>query len=151
MSATTGVYPCYENQFQIGTGTNGQTLVNIADCETFGVSFDNGVEEWHPFEQEGWIRRLLTAKGVTISVTAKRNVGDAGNDFVAGLAWKNGRDAEAPFQWTFPDGTKVVFADAVINVTNVGSGESTNVAPLEFEVLSNGKPTVTPAAAGAAG
>lgn len=151
MSATTGVYPCYENQFQIGTGTNGQTLVNIADCETFGVSFDNGVEEWHPFEQEGWIRRLLTAKGVTISVTAKRNVGDAGNDFVAGLAWKNGRDAEAPFQWTFPDGTKVVFADAVINVTNVGSGESTNVAPLEFDVLSNGKPTVTPAASGTTG
>ena len=151
MSATTGVYPCYENQFQIGTGTNGQTQVNIADCETFGVSFDNGVEEWHPFEQEGWIRRLLTAKGVTISVTAKRNVGDAGNDFVAGLAWKNGRDAEAPFQWTFPDGTKVVFADAVINVTNVGSGESTNVAPLEFDVLSNGKPTVTPAASGTTG
>ena len=148
MSATTGVYPCYENQFQIGTGTNGQTLANIADCETFGVSFDNGVEEWHPFEQEGWIRRLLTAKGVTVSVTAKRNVGDAGNDFVAGLAWKNGRDVEASFQWTFPDGTKVVKKKKEKNVTNIGSGESTNVAPLEFDVLSNGKPTVTPAASG---
>ena len=91
------------------------------------------------------VRRLLTAKGVTISVTAKRNVGDDGNDFVAGLAWKNGRDAEADFQWTFPDGTVVLFSDAVINVTNVGSADSTNVAPLEFEVQSNGKPTVTPA------
>ena len=84
----TGVYPCYENQFQIGTGANGTTMSTIADCETFSVAFDNGVEEWHPFEQEGWIRRLLTAKGVTVSVTAKRNVGDAGNDFVALLrAW----------------------------------------------------------------
>ncbi|MFR6462090.1 MAG: hypothetical protein ACLUP6_06340 [Anaerostipes hadrus] len=36
------------------------------------------------------------------------------------------------------------FASAVINVTNVGAGDSTAVAPLEFEVQSNGKPTVTP-------
>lgn len=118
-------------------------MANIADCESFSVSFDNGVEEWTPFDSEGWVRRLLTSKGVTITVTAKRNVGDAGNDFIAGLAWKNGRDSEADFNWTFPDGTKVAFADAVINVTNIGSGDSTAVAPLEFEVQSNGKPTVT--------
>lgn len=146
MSTTSGVYPCYENQFQIDVSdTSTASWKTIADCETFTVAFDNGVEEWHPFEQEGWVRRLLTAKGVTISVTAKRNLGDDGNDFVAGLAWKNGREAEAPFKWTFPDGTVVQFDDAVINVTNIGAADSTNVAPLEFEVQSNGKPTVTPA------
>lgn len=146
MSTTSGVYPCYENQFQIDTSSSETaSFKNIADCETFGVAFDNGIEEWHPFDQEGWVRRLLTAKGVTISVTAKRHLGDDGNDFVAGLAWKNGREAEADFKWTFPDGTMVTFADAVINVTNIGAGDSTNVAPLEFEVQSNGKPTVTPA------
>ena len=147
MSNQSGVYPCYKNQFQINTATTGEAAMKtIADCETFSVSFDNGVEEWHPFDTEGWVRRLLTSKGVTVSVTAKRNVGDAGNDFVAGLAWKNGRDSEADAQWTFPDGTVVKFTGAVINVTNVGSGDSTNVAPLEFEIQSNGKPEVTPAA-----
>ena len=146
MPTTSGVYPCYENQFQIDTAASGAaTFKTIADCETFSVSFDNGVEEWTPFESEGWVRRLMTAKGVTISVTGKRNVGDDGNDFVAGLAWKNGRDVEADFKWTFPDGTVVTFTDAVINVTNLGAADSTNVAPLEFEVQSNGKPTVTPA------
>lgn len=146
MSTTSGVYPCYENQFQIDVSASSTaSMKSIADCESFSVAFDNGVEEWHPFEQEGWVRRLLTAKGVTISITAKRNLGDDGNDFVAGLAWKNGRDAEADFQWTFPNGDTVLFSDAVINVTNVGSAESTNVAPLEFEVQSNGKPTYTPA------
>ena len=138
----TGVYPCYENQFKI---KNAAEFVSIADLESFSVAFDNGAEEWTPFETEGWIRRLLTAKGVTISVTGKRNIGDTGNDAVAALAWQNGRDAEKDVQWTFPDGTVVVFADAVINVTNVGSGDSTNVGPLEFEIQSNGKPTVTPA------
>ncbi len=146
MPTTSGVYPCYENQFKINTATSGTaTMKTIADCETFSVSFDNGVEEWHPFEHEGWVRRLLTSKGVTISVTAKRNIGDDGNDAVASLAWVNGRDAERDVDWEFPDGSKVTFAGAVINVTNVGSGDSTNVAPLEFEIQSNGKPTYTPA------
>lgn len=146
-STNTGVYPCYKNQFQIDTSANSTpTMKGIADCETFGVSFDNGVEEWTPFDTEGWTRRLLTAKSVTVSVTAKRNVGDEGNDAVAALAWKNGRDAEKDFHWTFPDGTVVKFTAAVINVTNVGAGDSTAVAPLEFEMLSNGKPTIEPAA-----
>lgn len=148
MAAATGVYPCYENQFQVDTAASGATaaMKSIADCETFEVSFDNGVEEWNSYDAEGWIRRLMTAKAVTISVTAKRNVGDAGNDAVAGLAWKNGRNVEKDFQWTFPDGTTVKFGSAVINVTNTGAGDATAVAPLEFEVMSNGKPEITPAA-----
>ena len=90
MGETSGVYPCYENQFQINTAASGATasMASIADCVTFEVSFDNGVEEWTPFDTEGWIRRLMTAKAVTITVTAKRNAGDAGNDAVASLAWK---------------------------------------------------------------
>lgn len=145
MTTTSGVFPCYENQFKVNTSdTNTANYVTIADCETFEVSFDNGVEEWTPFESEGWVRRLMTAKGVTITVSGKRNIGDAGNNYIAGLAFKNGRDAEVDFQWTFPDGTVVEFTGAPINVTALGSGDSTAVAPLEFEIMSNGKPTVTP-------
>ena len=142
MAVSSGVFPCYENQFQIKAGNSYAT---IADCETFGVAFDNGVEEWTPFESEGWVRRLKTAMGVTISVSGKRNIGDAGNDYVSELSLKNGQAAQADFKWTFPDGTIVEFANAVINVTNNLGGDATNVAPLEFEVLSNGKPTITSA------
>ena len=143
MATTTGVFPCYENQFKVNTSsTSTASWATIADCETFEVSFDNGVEEWTPFESEGWVRRLMTAKNVTITVTGKRNVGDTGNNFIAGLAFKNGREAEADFQWTFKDGTVVTFTGSPINVTALGSGDSTAVAPLEFEVLSNGKPTI---------
>ncbi len=138
--AKTGVFPCYENQFMVGDAKEGAT--SIADMETFSVSFDNGVEEWTPFDTEGWVRRLLTAKGITISVTGKRNVGDTGNDYVADKAFKNGRDAEGYFAWTFPDGTTVSWDMAVINVKNIGAGDSTAVGPLEFDVLSNGKPTI---------
>lgn len=137
----TGVYPVYENQFSIGPSKTEAT--GIKDMETFSVSFDNGVEEWKPFDQEGWTRRLLTAKSVTISINGKRNVGDKGNDYIAGLAFMNGRAAEGYLGWTFPDGTLIEFEDCVFNVTNIGAGDSTSVGPLEFEALSNGKPKVT--------
>jgi hypothetical protein len=143
MAKKPGVYPVYENQFQVGAESS--SLSDIADMESFSVSFDNGVEEWTPMNTEGWIRRLMTAKGMTISVSGKRNVGDAGNDYVASKSFKNGRDAEGTFQWTFPDGTKVLIEGAVFNITALGAADSTNVAPLEFDVMSNGKPTITPA------
>ena len=146
MAISSGVFPCYENQFKVDTTPSSTpTWSTIADLETFEVSFDNGVQEWTPFEHEGWTRRLMTAKSITITVTGKRNIGDTGNDFIAGLAFENGQDAQADFQWTFADGTVVLFSDAVINVTALGSGDSTAVAPLEFEVQSNGKPTITAA------
>lgn len=144
MNKASGVFPVYENQFEIGATK--ETLTPIADMETFSVSFDNGVEEWNPMDQKGWVRRLMTSKSVTISINGKRNVGDTGNDFIANLTFKNGRDAEACLKWNFPDGTSVLFEDSVINVKSLGSGDSTAVAPLEFDSMSNGKPTVTPAA-----
>ena len=143
MSVTTGVYPCYENQFQIGAHGTDTADKQIANCEEFGVSCDNGVEEWTAFENGGWKSRMMTAKSVTISVKGKRTIGDEGNNLVASVAFLNGRSVEHPFQWTFPDGTKVLFPNAIISVTNCGSGASTNAAPLEFEVMSNGKPVIT--------
>lgn len=143
---TTGVYPVYENQFQVDvSATSTASWKDIADMETFSVSIDNNVEEWTPFTTEGWTRRLMTGKSITITVSGKRNIGDDGNDFIAGKYMANGQGAQADFKWTFPDGSTLEFADAILNVTNMGAGDSTNVAPLEFDVMSNGKPTYTAA------
>ena len=52
-----------KNQFKIDkTGGDGSTegnLVTIADMESFSVSIDGNIEEWKPFDQQGWTRRLL--------------------------------------------------------------------------------------------
>lgn len=67
-NVTSGVFPCYENQFAIGASE--ESTNTIADMETFSVSFDDGVEEWKPYEAGGWTNRLKTAKSITISVSA---------------------------------------------------------------------------------
>ena len=140
----TGVFPCYENQFHVGA--DAETKTTISECESFSVSIDNGVETWTPFTSEGWQSALQTAKAITISVSAKRDIGDTRNDFVANKWLANGQDAYAYFDWTFADGTVVSWDKAVINVTNINGGDSTNVAPLEFDIVSNGKPKITKAA-----
>lgn len=142
----TGVFPVWENKFKISTtGRTAPNLATIADMVSFSVSVDGNVEEWSPMDAEGWLRRMVTGKALTISLSGKRNIGDAGNDYVAAKAWCTGKDCETKFEWEFPSGAKLDF-DCVLNVTNPGGGEGRNVAPLEFEVLSDGKPTFTPAA-----
>lgn len=145
-TVSSGVYPVYENQFKINTKgreTGETNLVTIADMESFSVSFDDNVEEWTPMTGEGWTRRLKTGKGLTISLNGKRHIGDAGNDYIAGMAFKSGQACNSELEWTFPNGDKVL-VPCVINVTSAG-GDSTNVEPLEFECLSDGKPTFTEA------
>ena len=145
---TSGVYPVFDNVFKIGIkgrSSADEDMKTIADCETFSLSMDNNVEEWTPMTTEGWIRRMQTGKGFSISISGKRNVGDDGNDYVSGKLFATGQDVETIFEWEFADGTKVKF-NCIISVSNAGTGDSTNVAPLEFEVMSDGKPTVTPAA-----
>lgn len=147
-TVTSGVYPVFNNVFKIGTKgrtSTAEDMKTIADCETFSLSMDNNVEEWTPMTTEGWIRRMQTGKGFSISVSGKRNVGDEGNDYVASKLFSTGQAVETKFEWEFADGTTVSF-NCIISVSNAGTGDSTNVAPLEFEVMSDGAPVVTPAA-----
>lgn len=145
--ANTGVFPVYDNVFKISTtGRSGEAaaMVSIAQMESFSVSIDGNVEEWKPMEAEGWTNRMTTGKALTISLAGKLCPSDPGNAYVAGLAWKSGTDCDTKFEWDFPNGDKLTF-NCVVSVTAIGGGDSTNVAALEFDVMSHGKPTYTPA------
>lgn len=144
---TSGVFPVFNIDFEIGLKGRASTeeeMAIIKDLTTFSISIDGNTEEWTPMDTEGWIRRLMTGKGFTLTLNGKRHVGDPGNDYVASTAWKSGLDCSSKFAVTFPNGDKLTF-DCIVDVTNPGSGESTDVAGLEFDVLSDGKPEYVPA------
>ena len=70
--AKTGVYPVYENAFKINNrGRSGDALVTIAEMESFSVSIDGNTAEWSPLEAAGWMRRMVTGKSLTITLTGK--------------------------------------------------------------------------------
>lgn len=147
MATTLGPYPVFNNKFSVnlkGRDTSTEEYAIIKEMETFSVSVDGNVEEWTPMETEGWVRRLMTGKGFTISLNGKRNPSDPGNNYAAGLAWKTGADVNSTLKWEMPDGT-VITCDVVVNVTAPGGGDSVNVDSLELELMSDGKPTITAA------
>ena len=89
MAAKTGVYPVFENKFKIGASA--ESLNTIAEMENFSVSIDGNVEEWSPMEQEGWLKRMVTGKALTISLSGKRCIGDRlGNRFRLRSAFRMG-------------------------------------------------------------
>lgn len=148
MSAFLGVFPVYNLKFKLGIKGKASTaptdMVEIKELESFGISVDGNVEEWTTMTESGWGNALMTGKKFSMDMKGKRCVGDPGNDYVAGTAWKDGLDCSTKGEIEFPDGAKLAF-NCVLNVTNVGGGDSTNVAPLEFTITGDGKPTYTPA------
>ncbi|WHH58485.1 hypothetical protein [Petroclostridium sp. X23] len=148
MAGETGVFPVHNNKFKINTAgrvtTDPLTMVVVKDLETFSPSIDANTEEWTPMDTEGWIRRAVTGKGLSFSFTGKRNYGDPGNDYVAGLLLGTGQDVESIFEWELPNGDKLTM-NCIINLTTPAGGDSTNIDTLEFEVLSDGLPAYTPA------
>lgn len=147
---STGVHPV--NAMTFGVCTTGRQAGSAAatvvkDAESLSISIDSNVEEWDAMEAEGWKRRLMTAKSISISMGGKRNYGDPGNDYVASLFMKNGQDCNSVFTVTFPNGDKLVMP-CVINVTSLG-GDATAADALEWEALSDGQPAYI--AAGEAG
>lgn len=146
-AGVTGVTPTNEITFSVNTAgrdtANNMTKI-VKDAESLSIAIDGNIEEWDAMDAGGWKRRLMTAKSITISMGGKRNYGDPGNDYVASLFMKKGQDCNSIMTITFPNGDKLEMP-CVINVTSLG-GEATSVGGLEWEALSDGKPTYTPAA-----
>lgn len=139
------VYPVHNNKFFVcTTGRTGEADTIIRGLENFAPSIDGNVESWTPMDEGGWTRNQVTGKGLTISFSGKRQYGDKGNDYIAGLMIGTGVSVQSKFKWEMPSGA-TLSGDCVINVTTPAGGDSTNIDTLEFELLSDGKPEFTQA------
>lgn len=147
-----GVFPVNEMDFKIDKSSitsrsaspSDSDFVTIADMESASISVDTGVETWNPLEAKGWQRALATAKSITTSMSGKRNIGDPGNDYVASKLLKNGQACNTSYKISFPNGDTLV-VPCVIQVKSIAGDESIKVAPLQVDLISDGKPEYTEA------
>ena len=86
-----GVTPVFKLRFHI---KDGQTSYTVKNVESLSITFDNGIEEWTAMDSNGWRKRLMTGKALSVGMSGKRCFGDPGNDFVASLAFKTGLEAQ---------------------------------------------------------
>ena len=139
------VYPVHNNKFFISTtGRTGEADTIIRGLENFAPSINANTETWTPMDEGGWERNQVTGKGLSLSFSGKRQYGDTGNDYIASLMLGTGVSVQSKFKWEMPSGA-TLSGDCVINVTTPAGGDSTNIDSLEFEILSDGKPTFAPA------
>lgn len=117
----------------------------VKDAESLSISIDGQIESWNPMDAGGWARNLMTAKSISISMGGKRNYGDPGNDYVAGLAFKMGQDCNSAMKITFPN-EDALYIPCVINTSELG-GDSTAIDALSWDVTSDGKPEYVAATA----
>ncbi len=130
------------SQCKVEVKTDGESYAPIADLEELNISVENNTETWYSINDNGWQNALLTAKALSGSFSGKRTVGDAGNDYIDGLRYNIGKDAEADFKVTFPDESTLEFT-AVVGLTDL-LGAATDVAPLSGDLTGKGKPKYTP-------
>ena len=147
MPITAGEYLTSEILFKVGSkgllSVLPTDMIAIAGVEGLAISIDGKQVEWSPMDQGGFVRAMMTGKKITISMAAKRTIGDAGQEYIAGLTWLNGTACTTKFEITFPDGDKLT-GNVVVNVKKFAGGESTDPSGLEFELTFDGKPTYTP-------
>lgn len=141
---SSGVFPVNALKIEIGTSQTASewTYSEIADMESANITVDTGVEEYNSITEGGWRKALATSKALTVSMSGKRSLGDAGNDYVAGKWNKNGQECNTSCKITLPNDDTIVF-DCVIQVTSFLGSDATAIAPLEFDLLSNGEPVYT--------
>lgn len=139
---TAGQFAVSECEFAVKVG---DAYVPIADMEEVSLSTENNTETWYSMSDGGWQNALLTGKAFSGSFSGKRTLGDKGNDYIDGLRFKIGKEAEADFKITFPNTATLEFT-AIVGLTDV-LGASTDVVPLSGDLTGKGKPKFTPATA----
>ena len=137
------VFPAYKMVFKVGIKgllSTDAEMVEVADVEEWTMSIDGNMVEFSPYSAQGWTRSIITGKKFSIECKGKRSVGDPGNDFIAGIAWKDGLDCSTKVEVTFPNGDKLKL-NAAVDVTNPGGGgASQDLSGLEFKFAGDGKP-----------
>ena len=148
----TGVFPTNEVKIELDTASttartsaySSGTFAEVADMESAEFSIETGVETWFGIKEGGWQKALATSKSITISCSGKRCVGDTGNDYVFSKWNKVGQACNSWAKLTFPDDT-VLVVPVVIKVNKASVTGATGVAPLEFDLVSDGAPQETTA------
>lgn len=125
----------------LGRAGTDSDLATIGGLESLELSIDGTVVDWHEIGGDGFAKNLVTAKKVMFSGSAKRVLGDAGNDYLFSLFLGVGTGCQSKFKLDFPEGD-LLSGNVNINVTSL-LGAAADVAPIDFEVHCDGKPTYT--------
>ena len=132
------------NKIEIGTSLSGSTWTYSTLCEgILGMNFAENEQNQQNFFLcgKGFAHNQVTGAAPEIVITGKREVGNAAQDFIAGLQFKLGSERESSVKIT--SGGKVITCDCSIGAITSFGGQTLDQNAFGCTIRFNGEPTVT--------
>lgn len=134
------------NKIEIGTAKSNETWTYATLCkgiESMEFTENEQNQQFFFLCGEGFAHNETTGAAPELSITGRRIVGDAAQDYIAGLQYKLGADRNSHVKITAEG--KVIECDCTVgNITSFG-GSTLDVNAFGCTIRFNGKPTVTDA------
>lgn len=138
--------PNWANQIEIGTSVSGSTWSYSKLCkgiESMQFAENEQNQQYFFLCGEGFAHNETTGASPELVITGRRIVGDAAQDYIAGLQFELGSDRNSSVKITAEG--KVITCDCTIGAITTFGGNTTDVNAFGCTIRFNGKPTVTTA------
>lgn len=121
-----------------------RTYVRLAEgIATVETSMNEVNDQQSFYADEGYATTRKTGGQLILTVSGSRVIGDAAQDFIAGLFGAFGDDAISNVRLTSTDG-EVKSGPATFTSIVAGGGEAGSLGAFSCEIHVNGKPSITP-------
>ena len=136
--------PVWVNTIEIGTSKTGDTWTYSRLCKGIeGMTFNSNEQNQQFFFLcgEGFAHNEITGGAHELSITGRRVVGDAAQDYIAGKQFALGEERNSSVKITAEG--KVITCDCSIGDVVSFGGNSLDVNSFGCTIRFNGEPTVT--------
>lgn len=154
--AAYGLMTMYNLTASIGTQKSGSapsetwTYAELADgIDNIAEALNETVQQYFFLSDDGFARNHVTGMAPAFTLTGKRVVGDAAQDFIFSQKYSLDTARQSSFQLKYTDGEgaeQTITCDCTICNIQEWSGATTDDSAISFEIRFDGKPTITPAA-----
>ncbi len=153
--AAYGLLTMYNLTASIGTKKTGEpsaswTYAELADgIDNIAEALNEVVQQYFFLSDDGFARNHVTGMAPAFTLTGKRVIGDAAQDFIFSQKYSLDTARQSSFQLKYTDGEnaeKTITCDCTICNIQEWSGATTDDSAISFEIRFDGKPVITPAA-----
>lgn len=145
-----GIYASGEGKISLSfDGGTTYTELDNKNITNIGITIDGEEQTWTGFNNGGWQSSYMTAKSASVSIDKNLNLKDATDQkLVETILTKNAYDHnyvsikfEFPIISDLPTTTPATWTvEGVLKPGDILSSAAEDMAPLNFEIVSNGKP-----------
>ena len=141
------LFTIYGLSAAIGTAKSSNTWTYAsldAGIDNISEALNEVVGQYFFMEDNGFATNHVTGLAPTFTLTGRRIVGDAAQDYIFSKKYSLGAERESSFklEWNEGDTGKSLTVDCTICNIQEWSGASTDDSAISFEIRFNGAPTL---------